>query len=595
MNVKNYFTMVCVALAFFACNNEDVPGKGPVDGSEPGEPTYAYFSMKINSGTTTKAASEDPGTADEQAVVDAVVILCKDLTADKSVEDVIYVPAADLTKTGSGYPAPKSPILTTAGAKKIYTVLNPTTETKDVLMALKGTGKTQVDVEKLTVDLGTPDRLGNEHTVPPTPNTTGTWDMDDLTNLPAVSDQRTLMSGSSAVILQPSVPSDLAQQPGSLNNISIGVDRAVGKVEVNFKAGAKVVKDDSNNTVLTLSNPLFSVKNMPNSQYIVQNLSSQNYVVTPNFSAPVNEFENIYNNGISPDKTVGDTEGATAVPVYVPENTTETALIGNATYALVKTDFSLAANKVITGYTAGENNIKGGSFAYNGVADDEGKIMYNFTEGTFYKAVGDDGTTFDATKAVYRWAAYMISQSNNYVDGNITDTPTNAGVTDPSNAHRIDKIYESSQELIEAIGTGTQKLYGYAIVIDRSDGINHVKNRVQVYRFDTGADVTLNSPDDLDNYEFGREEEMAFYKNNSCYYRVNIVDNNYAESSPMHFAIIRNYWYKVAISKVTSIGYPHEDDVNIKPEDPLAANTYVQADVTINPWKVLEDDYEMGL
>ena len=60
-------------------------------------------------------------------------------------------------------------------------------------------------------------------------------------------------------------------------------------------------------------------------------------------------------------------------------------------------------------------------------------------------------------------------------------------------------------------------------------------------------------------------------------------------------SVMRNRFYNVNISKITSIGYPDDEDVTVDPTDPINQKTYMQAHITVEPWTKVEQDAELGM
>ena len=87
------------------------------------------------------------------------------------------------------------------------------------------------------------------------------------------------------------------------------------------------------------------------------------------------------------------------------------------------------------------------------------------------------------------------------------------------------------------------------------------------------------------------------YTGGTCYYRVNVEDNmdGKTEANNLFYSVMRNRFYNVNISKITSIGYPDDEDVTVDPTDPINQKTYMQAHITVEPWTKVEQDAELGM
>jgi hypothetical protein len=67
------------------------------------------------------------------------------------------------------------------------------------------------------------------------------------------------------------------------------------------------------------------------------------------------------------------------------------------------------------------------------------------------------------------------------------------------------------------------------------------------------------------------------------------------EANNLFYSVMRNRFYNVNISKITSIGYPDDEDVTVDPTDPINQKTYMQAHITVEPWTEVEQDAELGM
>ncbi|MDR1780417.1 MAG: Mfa1 family fimbria major subunit [Tannerella sp.] len=119
----------------------------------------------------------------------------------------------------------------------------------------------------------------------------------------------------------------------------------------------------------------------------------------------------------------------------------------------------------------------------------------------------------------------------------------------------------------------------------------------QYLYFDTqaAADAWLGDsfpPTTMDNNGAIR---MGKYDNQYCYYLVYLdPKSDYQISSvDVPYAAVRNFFYKLNVKKINSLGYPGPDG---QPDDkkPLATKTMISVDVNIMPWQLIATDVELG-
>ena len=78
--------------------------------------------------------------------------------------------------------------------------------------------------------------------------------------------------------------------------------------------------------------------------------------------------------------------------------------------------------------------------------------------------------------------------------------------------------------------------------------------------------------------------EVVHYTGGKSYYRLNIRDIN-KNVLTEKYAVLRNNYYKVNISEISNLGFnTPTGTVPTKPETPLETDTYISAEITIEPW-----------
>ena len=135
-------------------------------------------------------------------------------------------------------------------------------------------------------------------------------------------------------------------------------------------------------------------------------------------------------------------------------------------------------------------------------------------------------------------------------------------------------------------------------LIDEATGKTYSSISVKRYKTKTYADQTVVADDNF----FVADMTVGLYgwdnlnKGLTCYYRINIFDKAYDANKPMRYSVMRNNSYKVNINEVTSIGFPKAEDVEYTPDTPLIeTTTFMQVEITINKWTVVDMDTSIGM
>ena len=125
----------------------------------------------------------------------------------------------------------------------------------------------------------------------------------------------------------------------------------------------------------------------------------------------------------------------------------------------------------------------------------------------------------------------------------------------------------------------------YSIALGAKDGIYNT------------AIVSKNvEKDNNSGYDTTPVETIKFlqYENGTTYYRINIQDNTYPENNNLYYSVTRNNFYNVNIQSISGLGYPSEGDVTVEPETPISQTTYMQAHITVEPWKVINQGADLN-
>lgn len=256
----------------------------------------------------------------------------------------------------------------------------------------------------------------------------------------------------------------------------------------------------------------------------------------------------------------------------MPENSNQTPVRGNTTYVLVKGVFAPAADVMINSVTvqgAGEN------LTINNKFDD-----------TDYTTGGTEVPPFfivpEWENQIYTAPADFSGNLATYGLGMILKTYLNkAGKQKWLNAVDEDSAVDEGD-----IENPVSVYYGSSF--STSEGIYSI---VTIKKY--------SQPKGIPGYQESVEGTIRIfqYTGGTCYYRVNVEDNmdGKTEANNLFYSVMRNRFYNVNISRITSIGYPDDEDVTVDPTDPINQKTYMQAHITVEPWTKVEQDAELGM
>lgn len=363
------------------------------------------------------------------------------------------------------------------------------------------------------------------------------------------------------------------------NHLEVFISRAAAKLQATYvNVDALILKDSESNTLGKLLTPTFTVRNLPVQSYIflhnhVDGFLTPFYTMT-NTSSTFADFAKYYDEVNEPNLDLkASADGEAIESIYLPENSNQTPVRGNTTYVLVKGVFAPAANVMIN---AVEVKNDGGNLS-----------IENKLDGTDYTTGGKDVPPYfivpEWENQIYTAPADFSGNLANYGLGMILKTYLNKA---------------GKQKWLNAVDEGS--------AVDEGD----IENSVSVYygsSFSTSEGiysvVTIKKYSHPKNALPGYKESIEGtirifqYTGGTCYYRVNVEDNmdGKTEANNLFYSVMRNRFYNVNISKITSIGYPDDEDVTVDPTDPINQKTYMQAHITVEPWTKVEQDAELGM
>lgn len=588
---KNKFLIGMFALAtlaFNACSKDDIPDENNGGGNTEvieGVDTYAKFSFKLGKdGSLTRATGDKyEGTTEEKNI--------KNVRAYVFKESGDYEDKTEVTDVADQSSIHTAVLKLTSGKKKVYVVANmndswvgqttTTAQFEAMILQLctkagriahnKGLG----EAEKRPVITREGDAFNNLYGQG-NAGTNGYLMASVLANT-----EFTLNPGISESACSQEYPT--SELKAANNHLEIAISRATSKLQATYAAtgDALTLKDKSGNAIGKLLEPFFTVRNIPIQSYMFLH-NQNNGFLTPFYSntntgSSFVDFEKYYDEANTPDLALSASDAGDQIKsIYLPENSNQTPVRGNTSYVLVKGTFAPAANVMI-------NNITVEGTAPN-LTITVAKDSKNYSAGE--ENVPDYFVVPDWDNQIYtgypgleadKWAAHgraMILKT--YLDKAGKQKWLNA-IDEDSAVKELD-VEEDS------------KVYYTSEFSSTSDGIYSVVV-IKKYSFTRNGGVGA--------YVASEESKVRIlqYQDGVCYYRVNVEDNmdEKTEANNLFYSVMRNRFYNVNVSKITSIGYPSDEDVTVDPSDPINQKTYMQAHITVSEWTKVEQDTELGM
>lgn len=583
---KNDFFIGVFALAtmtFVACSNDDKLGEERSNGNGntevvEGEPTWAKFIFKLGKDGVTRATGDThEGTATEKNI--------KNLRAYIFNESGSFEAKTDGGAVNDHGTEHTAVLKLTSGKKKVYVVANmqdewiTSTTTTSQFEAITLTHCTKAGRIAHTKGVETAvavSRVGNFDKISGNGNAeTNGFLMTNVLN----ATEYTLYPGISAEDCSKTAYESSVEMEQN-NHLEVSISRAAAKLQATYaNADALTLKDNESKTLGKLLTPTFTVRNLPVQSYMFLHNQASGFL-TPfytmtNTGSTFEDFAKYYDEVNEPNldlKTSADGEAIKST--YLPENSNQTPVRGNTTYVLVKGVFAPVANVMINAV-----EVKG---------DGTNLTIENKLDETDYTVGGKEVPPYFV---VPEWENQIYTAPANF-GGNLA-------------AYGLDMILKTYLNK-----AGKQKWLN-AVNEDSAVDEGDIENPISVYygsSFSTSEGiysiVTIKKYSHPKNggvpgYQESVEGTIRIfqYTGGTCYYRVNVEDNmdGKTEANNLFYSVMRNRFYNVNISRITSIGYPDDEDVTVDPTDPINQKTYMQAHITVEPWTKVEQDAELGM
>lgn len=403
--MKSFLTLALALTALAGCNKEnEVPGMNP---EVSGVPTYAAFSVKVNSTANTRATTPTDNNAD---AVEQTITSLKVFVFNGGVLETTGDITLDADNKGT------TTLQTTTGPKEIYAVANPKS---DMILAV---GKSLTEFKALAVKAETTSSTPDDNIA-----ATGAFVMIGKTNT-TLTEQTDVQAKN--------------------NPVAITVSRGAAKVQLQYNS-ATVTHPSLQGT---FSGPKYLVAQMNTKMF----LPRMGYELTPTGSVTsggtYTHLTTVPADMTDAKDAVNPWDNTFANSFYSAENVNETPVTGNSTFALVQLKYApveaeiAGSNKTVAGdgtfYVLWNKTTKTGTIyadeteVNNAQAQDATNLeVKTYTTGLCYYRVNlrdITQTVLTQKYCVLRNHYYKINITQiNSLGGNTTTDPDIVVPTDP--------------------------------------------------------------------------------------------------------------------------------------------------------------------
>ena len=190
-------------------------------------------------------------------------------------------------------------------------------------------------------------------------------------------------------------------------------------------------------------------------------------------------------------------------------------------------------------------------------------------------------TTYDNTFA-----------NSQYLAENVNEAPTTGNTS-----YVLVSLQVTPQATADATGNVTQTaltpgttFYVLAKKELASGKITFALKDNQILYFKQEADATTYKATQGELVDY----EVLTYTNGISYYRLNIRDIR-ETTLTKKYAVNRNHYYKVNITEISNLGFnTAAGTIPTEPTTPLETQTHISADITIEPWTVVDMNEPLG-
>lgn len=263
----------------------------------------------------------------------------------------------------------------------------------------------------------------------------------------------------------------------------------------------------------------------------------------------------------------------------VPVKSVVNATVANAKFTLAQQNSQMYLAKL----TAGEFSPKGKT--------DEQKDTDN--DGTY-----DHLTKLPTTDNELKWINAGTTYQNTYATSKYLAENVNQTPTTGNTSYVLVSLQVTPQATADATGNVTPTAFTpgttfYVLAKKElaSGKITFALKDNQILYFSQASDATA--------YKAAQGVDLAAYDvetytNGISYYRLNIRDIR-ETTLTKKYAVNRNHYYKVNITEISNLGFnTAAGTIPTDPTTPLETQTHISADITIEPWTVVDMNEPLG-
>lgn len=262
----------------------------------------------------------------------------------------------------------------------------------------------------------------------------------------------------------------------------------------------------------------------------------------------------------------------------VPVKSVVNATVANAKFTLAQQNSQMYLAKL----TAGEFSPKGKT--------DEQKDTDN--DGTY-----DHLTKLPTTDVEFKWINAATTYQNTYANSKYLAENVNENPTTGNTSYVLVSLQVTPQATADATGnvTATPLMAGTTFYVLAKKELASGKitfatkeNKILYFKQESDAAAYKTVDQGVADYE------VLAYTNGISYYRLNIRDIR-ETTLTKKYAVNRNHYYKVNITEISNLGFnTAAGTIPTEPTTPLETQTHISADITIEPWTVVDMNEPLG-
>lgn len=211
-----------------------------------------------------------------------------------------------------------------------------------------------------------------------------------------------------------------------------------------------------------------------------------------------------------------------------------------------------------------------------------------------------DGTYDHLTKLqtdAIKWTNGLTTYDNTFANSQYLAENVNEAPTTGNTSYVLVSLQVTPQATADATGNVTQTaltpgttFYVLAKKELASGKITFATKENKILYFKQESDAAAYKTVDQGVADY----EVLAYTNGISYYRLNIRDIR-ETTLPKKYAVNRNHYYKVNITEISNLGFnTAAGTIPTEPTTPLETQTHISADITIEPWTVVDMNEPLG-